>query len=282
MRTVLTVGVVAAALVLMPASADACTCQPAPVGVLFPLDGARVPRNVHFWVRAFDSGLVIVTPEGEEIALEKSEVDLAIVRDAYGGISVFAPREPLAVGEGYTLRARTGGLTEVRFSVDDELDTTPPEKPVVAAVDAIVNEDEGNSCGIYRGLAIWLEAEGIVFAVQEADELSDAPPSGRALDFAQPAPRGSSFLFGTSCGPAWPGEDDTLTLRFASFDAAGNISAFSEAEPFRRPKPTEEGCSAAPSARHALGNAVPLVLGIGLLAGVRASRRISHRASQRL
>jgi hypothetical protein len=210
-----------------------------------PSDGELVPRNARFWVVGDLSMFQILAPGGERIAFDVSDIAVGNLAGFGGELHVITPREPLAPGDGYRIMVSFPVPQEQSFDVSDEIDTTAPLVPEIAMITPVVEEDEGNTCGTHRGARITLDAEGVVFALYDADEeLQGDPPGGIAHDLSFAKSDSADFWYDSACSLAWPGGGESLTLRFASFDLAGNLSGVSEPETIERPE-GEAACAVA-------------------------------------
>lgn len=218
----------------------ACSCDFPLYGVLAPTEGATVPRNARIWIGYLDGEVDDVElrnlNQEEVIDFEHSEI---AIREGVA-ITVLSPRELLEPGE---YAVETPNFPQVLFEVVDELDTTPPEPPELERVEPSVNDDDGDSCGTYRGAQLWLEAEGVVLALgAEHDEPDTDPPAGRVTGATVASADGAYFGFDVPCGDRWPG-GESVALRFGTFDIAGNFSGLSDPKTIERPEDTS--CSVA-------------------------------------
>jgi hypothetical protein len=267
----------ASVLVLVPAHAQACSCVPIGLfGVVMPQEGDRVPSNARIWVAGYEvDSFEVLAPDGSSIAFDSSEIvlDVGGYPPNGAGVHVLTPRQPLAPGEGY--RAGLRGFADfVTFDVDDTLDRQAPPAPEVVNIDALVMDDEGNSCGKSRGAGIHLKGEGLVFVWHASEQGPEGdPPAGHAIQ-GEPAVTGTAFFgYGTACSADWPG-DEILHLRFASFDVAGNRSEESPEITIDRPEYDASLCSVsdvAPRARARLFVLLSVFAGVFVRVRMRRS-----------
>jgi hypothetical protein len=268
---VLSCSVAAVALALGVARpVRACSCNISPLyGVIAPSEGSTVPRNARIWLGYFDGEVdeVELRNLNQDVVIDLEPSEIAIREGVV--ITVLSPRELLEPGE-YAFE--TPRFSQVLFEVVDEIDTTPPELPLLERVESSVSDDDGDSCGTYRGAQLWLEAEGIVLALgAEHDEPDNDPPAGRVASATVASEDEARFGFATACGDGpWPG-GERVELRFGSFDLAGNFSGLSDPETVERPEDTS--CSVALGRpRHKGALAVLTLLALTLVGRGRRSR----------
>ena len=108
-------------------------------------------------------------------------------------------------------------------------------------------EQNGGSCGQWRGVTLTLEGEGILLMREpETSPLNSLDPaklSGSVNDFEVEHARGYVFSYSDGLCSVWPSADDTLTLQFASMDLAGNFSGWGETQRFKQPSFSDPACS---------------------------------------
>jgi MYXO-CTERM domain-containing protein len=253
-----------------PQRASACSCATWwQVGLALPQPDMRAPRNTRVWVWAegdyevelLAAGNVSVEHEQSEITLENGPRERKLI--------VLSPKELLEPGR-YQVRVRQPGEPRPRtfeedssFEVDDSIDDAAPPTPMLVGQSDQVNESSGDSCGEYRGINLSFRSEGILLAVREsqADALQSDPPSGRALD----AVFSNGVSWGGPCDGPWPGPE-RFSVRFASFDHAGNFSGQSDVIELDRPEAS--GCSVSSGPRSE-GGWLWLALPLALLARQR-------------
>jgi MYXO-CTERM domain-containing protein len=262
-------------------TARACSCTTADDAILLPLEGDLVPRNARIWLRLASNytppSLELLSPGEESIPFDMEEIPIPGNLTEVGRVLVATPREPLAPGKGYVFKLPTSEPYTVTFEVIDEVDTTAPSVPEIDEAVPIIGAGQGSSCGSTDGYDLFLDAEGVVFSLYAAtDELDEDRPGGRAHDATtfDPEREGTVFSYGGACGPRWPG-GETIRLRFASYDIAGNFSGMSEPQSFKRPH--DGGCSVSTHPRSPRPNAA-----LALLALALAARRLRSSRSRSL
>lgn len=187
------------------------------VDVLLPSGAAPVPANTRIWVGdAYATGeLRLVDAGGEEVPTRTST--LARV-DAGDSVRVLTPDAPLVEGE---YRVLTGDAAALTFTVDGEVDVTPPKLPT-----GITDEEPAPECSLIRADAAGRTDELIVARVDAAGALDPEGPSGSVTDMNG---LGVFVIGGCGCVSTWrdaaPGE--RFEIEFAAFDLAGNFSGWS-------------------------------------------------------
>lgn len=280
LRTLIPVAITAAILSL-PAAAEASSCTAYPGRVLPNAATPDVPTNTLVWYAgqslqhalAEDGSLVdcdvlprLVDDAGQEVATTSRSFSFAYV---------LVPDAPLTLGRSYTIEhgclfdvlAFNGGIDAetTTFTVTAEADETAPEHPDIAVGDTVAHEYDNGFTGY------WMEVEGEHEGVLLVDIGGQATLDPEALSGeVSLASTDTDFVIGHACVSTWPDAQpgDSTELSFASFDLAGNFSGWTEPEPVTVTD-TGRGCT--------VGAGRPPAMALGLLLLGLVGRRRRRR-----
>lgn len=240
----------AAAVLLHPAPARACSCQ---VGfnATLPADGAiDVPTNTKIWIdgvldcNGYPSEMAprLLDPDGADVPFTMTCLNSG---NFYVQVLVLHPDAPLLPDTTYTVQPPT--QIEFQFTTGAGTDDTPPEIPV--EVDrAVEHTRAGPRDTCFNDAEHWatltVTGEAALF-VLDAGETTDLDPVAVAGTVAEVTAGDVLFLGSTAChGDNFPGGASRraeTTIRYGAFDLAGNFSGWSDPDPL-----SLGGCSVAP------------------------------------
>lgn len=277
-RAATVAALVSVAVAVVPRPADACSCAPNPTTLVAPApDSAEVPVNARVWIIAspnyFSSDAEPVSTDswalqeagGEQVAATTFLIPITEGR----ALIVLRPAADLKAGMSYEVVGSNAVLGT--FRTGSHADTEAPRVPAAAVTSAHSEPPMTagrSSCGDSYFLGFTVTHDGAVaLANYGNDEGFNAETLTGSVDHATP---GDRMNFGRmACSTTWvdarPGA--TLTVRFASFDVAGNFSGWSTPQVETIPWATLS-CSTTSSE--------PTLLAVTLLASLFALRRRRH------
>jgi hypothetical protein len=276
------------AVVMIPAGKARAECAVSPSGwenVFFlpALDATDVPTNTLIWLASANSVEGYFNSAELRLAHDHSEVPVTrlTIETGRATVTVLQPEQYLLPIERYEVcRVNEGQytFTLTAFTTGTDVDNTPPDRPIEVGR----TSDSWNTCldrcdGKGSSVVIDLISEGIVVAdvalmqslTSESRRRSTTQPSG----FVTYATADGVVRLGHGRASPWPGADgETLPIRYAAFDLAGNFSGWTEPVDVRMPKtPSCCGCT---SASNRSGSWFLIVLvAISLLIRLRARRK---------
>ncbi len=255
----------ALAAIGVPVSAGACDCAtPESWDYSWPADDAAdVPTNARVFV---PPSMLAWSPESSPAFFWKAAdgTPIAFEVASLGDFVVLVPKESLAPSNRYT--AGVVGRPGVAFRTGEGPDSTPPAVPEILEV----GEGEvstGTSCGdeAYVPMVVRSE-EGFLLLDLGAASAFDPVTLAGAVDEVQPGGERVYFWIGeAACAApnAKPGE--TVRVRFAALDGAGNLSDWTAS---RRIEVPDYGCGCRSAGPGDLG-----LLAFGLVALALRRRR---------
>lgn len=222
----LAVAVVTVAAV--PGRAAACDCAPDFWYVSLPKDGAAgVPTNTRVFLGPpcgsswNQSAIEWMADDGTPVFFDIAELTV---------LTVLVPRQPLRPNTRY--RVGTTCSESLVFTTGSGPDTVAPDVPGIVHVgDGGYSSGYGDSCGSssYIDVEVRSDADLVLLDLGSPTDFSPATMTGEVND-VQPGGDPVKFYVGNNgCSGTWAGEPgDTVTIRFAALDGAGNLSAWSE------------------------------------------------------
>ena len=186
-----------------------------PLPDLVPTEGAVVPRNSKIWV--FNAGFGI-----EIFDAQNHRVDVTLM-SLKGGLERLTPVSELVPGK-YEIRSGDGQSS--RFTVTDEVDTTPPAVPL-----AMVNSTNGKVGQWPSTVSVTSPTNHGAFLV-----VLDPTQTWNETVILQASARGNAIVAGLPAGEA--------RLKVIQVDAAGNAS---EPVELATTIPADRACSVGPA-----------------------------------
>lgn len=249
-------------MTLFAAPGEAQACKRACLGsqALLPApDATDVPLNARIWLDYwhFGSRSVLLTGDGEEVELSTAQISTGA-----GQVYVLTPSPGLLPGQRYEYwSSYQGQLTDLHtwFTTGTTADYSPPPLPV-----EISRSSKGyNPCGsvcLSAGaeVNVVLSGEGLfVVDVGSEQTLDASEPRG----FVTIASGDGQIHMETLCG-SWPGKvNQTKSIRYGSYDLAGNFSGWTEPSDIHiRGVPAMCTCSTTPATTPVLWTLVLLLL----------------------
>jgi len=281
----------AAAALLLPGPAQACSCVSNGTDFLAPADGSTdVPTNTRIWVGGFQFGGDSLTTEELNLSPpfilardDGAQVELiaSIIKGNNELIAVFTPAAELVAGGVYSLGEEIYSLDNpvptlvvlATFTVGAEADLEAPELPSELARSSSASPrvaGQVSSCGPTDVVDLSIEATGQVLLAQVGEgrdfdtEALDGEVSELSLD-------GELDLGVGGCRWSWPEAKPgaTADAQWGALDLAGNFSGWTE--------PTEIVIPAAGCSCSTQGAGVPAgsgaILALLLLIGGGRRRR---------
>lgn len=184
-------------------------------------DAVDVPTNTRIWGTDVES-----LHDDKGVAVPVARTSITDSEDS-SEFTVLHPLKDLAPNTTYTITTSFGTQ---EFTTSAGPLTTPPPVPEIEELE----QERSRDCGgkLYRATYI-LRGSGAVFLLDTAETAILAPEdiAGDVTAFAN----GPVFRLGATCGgfenvPSAPTRNSTTTVRFSSFDLAGNFSGWSEPE----------------------------------------------------